>query len=52
MNYDIYIYLISTLFASFALSGINYEKFMKSNPHLTVSDFNMIMFNELSGILN
>ncbi len=31
MNYDIYIYLISTLFASFALSGINYEKLMKSN---------------------
>lgn len=28
------------------------KKFMKRNPHLTVSDFNMIMFNELSGILN
>lgn len=28
------------------------KKFMKRNPHLTISDFNMIMFNELSGILN
>ena len=28
------------------------KKFMKRNPHMTVSDFNMIMFNELSGILN
>ena len=27
------------------------KKFMKSNPHLTISDFNMIMFNELSEIL-
>ncbi len=28
------------------------KKFMKSNPHLTVSDFNMIMYNETAGILN
>lgn len=28
------------------------KRFMKRNPHLTISDFNMIMFNELSGILN
>jgi hypothetical protein len=28
------------------------KKFMKRNPHMTVSDFNMIMFNELSEILN
>lgn len=28
------------------------KKFMKSNPHLTVSDFNMIMYNETTGILN
>lgn len=33
-------------------SKFDVKKFMKSNPHLTVSDFNMIMFNELSGILN
>ncbi len=28
------------------------KKFMKRNPHLTVSDFNMIMFNETSEMLN
>lgn len=33
-------------------SKFDVNKFMKRNPHLTVSDFNMIMFNELSGILN
>lgn len=33
-------------------SKFDVKKFMKSNPHLTISDFNMIMFNELSGILN
>ncbi len=33
-------------------SKFDVKKFMKNNPHLTISDFNMIMFNELSGILN
>ena len=33
-------------------SKFDVKKFMKSNPHLTISDLNMIMFNELSGILN
>lgn len=33
-------------------SKFDVKKFMKRNPHLTISDFNMIMFNELSGILN
>jgi len=33
-------------------SKFDVKKFMKHNPHLTISDFNMIMFNELSGILN
>lgn len=33
-------------------SKFDVDKFMKRNPHLTVSDFNMIMFNELSGMLN
>jgi len=33
-------------------SKFDVKKFMKSNPHINVSDFNMIMFNELSGILN
>ena len=33
-------------------SKFDVKKFMKRNPHLTVSDFNMIMFNEISGLLN
>ena len=33
-------------------SKFDVKKFMKRNPHLTIADFNMIMFNELSGILN
>ena len=33
-------------------SKFDVKKFMKHNPNLTISDFNMIMFNELSGILN
>ncbi|MBO6180584.1 hypothetical protein J6O86_02740 [bacterium] len=33
-------------------SKFDAKKFMKSNPHLTVSDFNMIMYNETAGILN
>ena len=33
-------------------SKFDVKKFMKRNPHLTISDFNMIMFNELSDILN
>jgi len=33
-------------------SKFDVKKFMKSNPHLTVSDFNMIMYNETAGILN
>lgn len=33
-------------------SKFDVKKFMKRNPNLTISDFNMIMFNELSEILN
>ena len=33
-------------------SKFDVNKFMKRNPHLTVSDFNMIMYNETAGILN
>ena len=33
-------------------SKFDVKTFMKSNPHLTVSDFNMIMYNETAGILN
>lgn len=33
-------------------SKFDAKKFMKRNPHLTVSDFNMIMFNETSGLIN
>ena len=31
MHYKIYIYVVSTLFSAFALSGVNYEKFIKRN---------------------
>ena len=27
------------------------KKFMKQNPEMTISDFNMIMYNETSGLL-
>ena len=31
MDYKIYLYVVCTLFSAFALSGINYEKFIKKN---------------------
>ena len=31
MDFKIYIYVVSTLFSAFSLSGINYEKFIKKN---------------------
>lgn len=33
------------------MSKFDVKKFMKSNPNMTASDFNMIMFNETSGLL-
>ncbi len=33
------------------LDKFDVKKFMKRNPHMTVGDFNMIMFNETSGLL-
>ena len=34
------------------LAKFNAKKFMKQNPHMTASDFHMIMFNETMGLLN
>ena len=34
------------------LTKFNVKKFMKQNPHMTASDFYMIMFNETIGLLN
>ena len=34
------------------LDRFNVKRFMKQNPNMTVSDFNMIMFNETSGLLS
>ncbi len=31
MDYKIYVYLFFTMLSAFALSGINYEKFIKKN---------------------
>ncbi len=31
MDFKIYIYVVSTLFSAFALSGINFEKIIKRN---------------------
>ena len=31
MNYKIYLYIFFSMLAAFALSGINYEKFIKKN---------------------
>ena len=33
------------------MAKFDVKKFMKSNPNMTASDFNMIMFNETSGLL-
>ena len=34
------------------LSKFDAKKFMKRNPNMTVSDFNMLMFNETSDLVN
>lgn len=34
------------------LSKFDVKKFMKQNPHMTASDFHMVMYNETSGLLN
>ncbi len=34
------------------LSKFDVKKFMKQNPHMTRSDFSMVMYNETSGLLN
>jgi len=34
------------------LSKFDVKKFMKENPDMTASEFNMIMFNETSGLVN
>ena len=34
------------------MSKFDVKKFMKSNPNMTVSDFNMIMYNETAELLN
>ena len=33
MNYQIYVYLILSCLSAFALSGVNFEKFMKKNRY-------------------
>ncbi len=33
MDYRIYIYLITSLFAAFGLSGINFDKILKKNRY-------------------
>lgn len=34
MNYKVFIYVISVLISSFALSGLNFDSFMKKNKPL------------------
>lgn len=34
------------------MSKFDVKKFMKSNPNMTVSDFNMVMYNETAGLLS
>ncbi len=34
------------------LEKFDVKKFMKRNPHMTVGDFNMIIYNETANILN
>ena len=34
------------------LSKFNVKKFMKQNPDMTAAEFNMIMFNETSGLVD
>ncbi len=33
MNYKIYVYVVLSCAAAFALSGVNFEKFMKTNRY-------------------
>ena len=34
MNYKVYLYVIFTMLSAFALSGINFDKFIKKNKAL------------------
>ena len=34
------------------MAKFDVKKFMKSNPNMTVSDFNMVMYNETAGLLS
>jgi len=34
MNYKVYLYVINVLLATYALSGINFDKLMKNNHHI------------------
>lgn len=34
MNYKVYLYVISVLLCSFAISGLNFDSFMKKNKPL------------------
>lgn len=34
MNYKVYIYIVSVLLSAFALSGLNFDRFMKRNKPL------------------
>ena len=34
MNYKVYLYVINVLLATYGLSGINFDKIMKSNHHI------------------
>lgn len=34
MNYKVFVYVISVLISSFALSGLNFDSFMKKNKPL------------------
>ncbi len=34
------------------LSKFDVKKFMKQNPHMTASDFHMVMYNETANMLN
>lgn len=34
------------------LSKFDVKKFMKQNPHMTASDFHMVMYNETANLLN
>lgn len=34
MNYKVYVYIVSVLLSAFALSGLNFDSFMKKNKPL------------------